>query len=166
LPLRAAGEFAQAREQVEKTLKMSGQPVKQGSMPHDHDLYMILTDAAVQLRDVQAIKQFTSLLEELAVRDEHHLYLAIARRAWGVAYLLSGEYDQAEASLGLAYEHFVTMGAHWQVGRTLVELAELDLARSDQEAARRHYLLAQEAFQAIAARPDLERTKAALEVLG
>jgi hypothetical protein len=32
--------------------------------------------------------------------------------------------------------------------------------------ARQHYLLAQESFQAIGARPDLERTQAALEALG
>jgi hypothetical protein len=166
MPLRAAGEFAQVSEQIEKTLKMSGQPVKQGSMPHDHDLYMILTEAAVQLDDSQAIQKYSPLLEELAERDDHQLYLAIARRARGVACRLSFEFDQAEFNLVLANELFKKLGTNWQVGRTLIELAELDLARSDQAAARQHYLLAQESFQAVKAHPDLERTSATLENLG
>ena len=62
-------------------------------------------------------------------------------------------------------ELFQGMQAGWQVGRTLGELAQLDLARSDSEAAREHFTRALAAFEALGAAPDAERTRQALAAI-
>src|SRR6185436_19974549 len=103
---------------MERALKMSGQPVKRGTMAHDHDVYMLLTEAAVQRRDADAMRHYLPRLEELAVRDGHRLYLAIAQRAWGVADFLAEEHAGAEVHLNQALELFDELKTHWQIGRT------------------------------------------------
>jgi tetratricopeptide (TPR) repeat protein len=134
-------------------------------MAHEHDVYMLLSDAAVQRHDETAIRQYTPKLEELAIRDSHRLYIAIAQRAWGVAHRLAGEHAEAESRLNKALDLFSELGTRWQIGRTLIELAELDLARSDRAGARNYFSQALEAFEKLKASPDIERTRAALQAL-
>jgi len=131
-------------------------------MAHEHAVCMMLVDAATMAADEAILGRYAPKLEELAQRDGHLPYLAVAHRALGVAHRLAGEHEQAEARLLRALELFERMGAGWQAGRTLAELAELDLARSDSGAALGHYNQALEAFEALGAAPDAERTRQAL----
>ena len=151
---------------MEKAGERSGQPVKRGTMAHEHELYMLLTESAVQRRDTMDLRIHAARLEELAERDNHRLYLAIAQRAWGVAYRLDGEYSKAEERLNQALKLFSDLKTLWQAGRTLVELAELDLSRSDQEGARDHYSQAIKAFESMKALPEVERLRVALKAIG
>lgn len=142
---------------------LDGQPVKRGTMAHDHIVYMMLSDAAAQAHDVAGLYLYTPLLEELALRDDHQPYLAVAHRAWAVAFLLEGRYGEAETRLQQALEIFESMGARWQHGRTLSVMAELCLAQSDPGAAREHWAAALAEFEAIGAAPDAERARAAMD---
>jgi tetratricopeptide (TPR) repeat protein len=163
--LQAKGEFALLHQNLTMALDRSGQPVKRGTMAHDHHLYMLLADTAAQRRDEIALRQYTPRLEELAIRDSHPLYLGIAHRAWGITHRLADEHDEAAGRLAQALELFRGLGARWQIGRTLFDLGELDLARGEKDRARNYFSLALEAFEAMKAMPDMDRTRAALETL-
>jgi len=148
---------------METALETAGQPVNWGTMAHEHDTFAVLADTAMQQHDAAALRQYTPRLEELATRDGHKLYLAIAYRAWGVAHRLAGEHAEAEARLNQALELFEELEARWQIGRTLAELGELALAQSNTDAARDYFSRALVAFEALQAVPDMERTREALE---
>jgi tetratricopeptide (TPR) repeat protein len=165
LPLQAQGEFALVKEKLEMALDLPGQPVKRGTMAHQHIIYMMLADSAGQLRDAAALPRYAARLEELARRDGHQPYLAVAQRAWGIAHRLNKEYAQAQARLTEALDHFEERGARWQTGRTLLEMAELALAQADATAAHDHFSRALAEFEALGARPDAERTRTALQEL-
>jgi tetratricopeptide (TPR) repeat protein len=152
-------------EKMKTALGRSGQPVKRGTMAHDHDVYMLLADSAAQMRNADAIYEYASRLEELAIRDNHRPYLAIAHRAWGVAHLLANELDEAETSLGKALAAFEDLGTCWQIGRTRMVFAELELARFNRSTARDHYLGAIAEFEQSKCGPDLERARKALEAV-
>ena len=143
-------------------LERAGQPVKRGSMAHDHELYMTLTDTAAQTRDLLGLQEYTPKLEELARRDGHTLYLGIAERAHGVAHRLTGDYDSAYTHFQRAVELFTELGTRWQLARTLSELGELAMARGNVDAARENYARALEHFETLGALPDVERTRALL----
>ena len=144
----------------------AGQPVNFGTMAHDHEIYMILADTAVEMRDSSGLYKYAPLLEELANRDKHKLYLAIAHRAYGVAHRLEGKHAEAETQLKQALELFTKLGARWQIGRTLFELGELKLPQSEEKAkAIEYYSQALGSFQEIQALPNAERTRAALNSL-
>lgn len=134
-------------------------------MAHEHIVYSMLADAAAMAADEAGLRQYAPILEQLAGRDEHLPFLAVAHRAWGVAHRLAGEHDQAEARLQQASDLFQQMGAAWQVGRTQCELAELSLARSDRAAAIEHLHQALAAFEAQGAGPDIERTERLLAAI-
>ncbi len=134
-------------------------------MAHDHHMYMLLADGAARQYDLDGLLRFTPRLEELAVRDEHRLYLGIAHRAWGVAHRLSGEYDRASERLDQAQGAFRGLGTRWQIGRTLFEMGEVELARGEKSSARNHFALALEAFEGMKAKPDAEQARAALDRL-
>jgi hypothetical protein len=140
--------------------------MKRGTMPHDHHVYMLLADAAAERRDLARLREYTPKLEALAERDGHLLYRGIAHRAHGVASRLSGETADAESHLNQALALFAEVGAHWQIGRTLAELAEVDLVRVDRAAARDHLTRAVAEFEALGAGPDGARARAALGVVG
>jgi tetratricopeptide (TPR) repeat protein len=165
LPLQAQGEFALVREELESALALPGQPVKRGTMAHKHIVYMMIADAAAQSRDLEALTRYASLLEELALRDEHLPYLAVAHRSWGVAHRLNKAYDRATARLTKALALFEDLEARWQTGRTLLELGELALAQADQAGARDYYGRALTAFEAMGASPDVQKTREALKAL-
>ena len=144
----------------------AGQPVNFGTMAHDHEIYMTLADTAVEMRDSSALHKYAPHLEELADRDKHKLYLAIAHRAYGVAHRLEGKHADAETRLKQALELFTKLGTRWQIGRTLFELGELKLAQSGEKAkAIEYYSQALGSFQEIQAMTNAERTRAALNSL-
>jgi hypothetical protein len=147
---------------METARGLSGQPIRNGTMAHDHDLYMLLTEAAFERQDPESLRRYALRLEELAMRDGHQLYLAIAQRALGAAFWLSGEMELAEARLERALELFRQLDTSWQLGRTHHLAGEVHLANSYRDEARRHFELALEAFEAMKAVPDLERTRAVL----
>jgi hypothetical protein len=147
---------------METALGRPGQPVKRGTMAHDHDVYMLLADSAAQQRNPDALRRYAPRLEELALRDNHQPYLAVAHRAWGVAHRLEDALDTAETRLNKALASFEALGMRWQTGRTLAELAELELARSNPPRARDYYLRAIAAFEQLKCGPDLERSRSAL----
>ncbi len=132
-------------------------------MAHEHIVYMMLTDSAAQASDPIAIRRYVPQLQALAERDGHQSYLAVAHRAWGVVHRLEGDYTEAEGRLSQALAVFEERGALWQIGRTLYEMAKLDLARSDLDAAFDHFSRAQAEFEAVGAKPDVERTRTAFE---
>lgn len=165
MPLQAQGEFAQVKEKLESALELSGQPVKRGTMAHRHIVTMMLADSAARLRDAATLPRYAAQLEELALRDGHRPYLAIAHRAWGVTHRLNEEYVEAETRLTQALALFGEMEAQWQIGRTLVETAELALAQSDEAGARDHYSRALQAFELVGAMPDIEGTRNAIGLL-
>ncbi len=132
-------------------------------MAHKHIVYMMLVDAAVIARDVPTILQYAPLLEELAIKDDHQPYLAIAHRAFGIAHRLTGEYDQSEERLLKALNIFESLGAPWQIGRTLAELGELAVARNQNDTSQEFFRGALKAFEEIKAVPEIEKTKAAID---
>jgi tetratricopeptide (TPR) repeat protein len=163
--LQAKGEFALLNQNLTTAQYKPGQPVKNGTMAHDHHLYMLLADAATQQRDENALRQYALRLEELAIRDSHTLYLGIAHRAWGVAHRLANEHDKASKRLTQALELFSGLDTRWQIGRTLFEMGELEAARGEKDSAQDHFSRAQEAFEAMKAMPNVEQTRRALESL-
>ena len=134
-------------------------------MAHDHEVYMTLVEAAVELRDAAALTQYTPLLEELARRDGHKLYLGIAQRAWGVAQGLAGAYPEAEARLKEALVLFRELGTGWQIGRTLFEMGKIAQNRLDHAAACDYFEAALAEFEALGAMPDVQRTHLELETI-
>jgi tetratricopeptide (TPR) repeat protein len=147
---------------MEQAVNKAGQPVKRGTMAHDHDVAMLLAESAIQRRDGGELLRRAARLEELAGRDGHRFYLAIAQRARGVAHHLADELDEAEALLNQALESFAEMEARWQAGRTFYELGDLAMSRTDLSGARQNYEKALAAFESLAARPDAERARRAL----
>jgi hypothetical protein len=148
---------------LEQALDLAGQPVKRGTMAHDHHVYMLLADSAASRRDVTALATYAPRLADLAERDDHRLYRAIANRAQGVADRLAGSLDSSEAHLNLALGEFTQLQTGWQIGRTECELAEVAQARGDRTAARQHLERALASFETLQATPDAERMRAALE---
>ena len=115
-PLTAEGEFVLVREHLETALQ---QPSIGWIAFGDHELLNLLVDVAAQQRDLIALQKFIPLSEELALRLGHRLNQAIAHRAWGVMYRLTGQYSEAETRLNQALEIFQQTDSRWQVGRTL-----------------------------------------------
>jgi hypothetical protein len=75
-------------------------------MAHQHIVYMMMTDAAARAEDAVRIREYAPKLEELATRDDHRPYLAVAHRALGVAHRLAGEPVRAVERLNQAVEIF------------------------------------------------------------
>ncbi len=155
----AEGEFVLVRQHLEEALKLTGEWVG------DHDLYVMLADAAAQQGDKDALRQYASLAEEAAARYDHKVYQAIAHRAWGVAHRLAGEHAESEARFDQALALFQALDTRWQIGRTLFELGELARARMDSAAARDYFSKALAEFERLGAAPDAARTRATLESL-
>ena len=159
----AEGEFALVRQHLEAS---KSKPLSYRSLGlNDHDLYAMLVDAAVQQRDMSALREYVPLAEALAERHGHTLYRAIAQRAWGVLHYLAGDNDQALVSLNAALDIFRALDTQWQLGRTHVELGELARACGDVDAARRHLTEALAAFESLGGLPDVRRTRAAQQAL-
>jgi hypothetical protein len=165
LPLAAKGEFAHVKSNLETALDKSGQPVRRGTMAHDHHVYMLLAEAAAQQRDPAGLAAYVPPLAALAERDGHRLYQGIAARAQAVAHHLAGDDAAAAAAFDHALALFEALGTPWQLGRTLAERAALAQTAGDAAAARHDLTRAQAAFELLHALPDLERIQAALSGL-
>lgn len=152
----AEGEFAQLKHHLEEALTQRAEWVG------DHDLYAILAAAAVQQRDITALRQYALLAEETATRYGHTLYQANAHRAWGVLHLLVGEYAPAETRLNQALQIFQNLEAHWQAGRTLYDLGELARLQNNAAQAHTHFSQALALFESLGAAPDAARTRQTL----
>lgn len=160
----AEGEFALVKRHLEAALKKRP-GLTRTALDNENQGYAMLADLAVQQRDEAALRHYAPLAEELARRDGHKLYQAIAHRAWGVAHRLAGEYAEAEARLKQALQLFEGLETRWQIGRTLRELGELAQAQGDIAAARDYFSRALAAFEAMQAAPDMARIRATLELL-
>lgn len=163
--MQAQGEFALIDKRLEPALGLSGQPVKRGTMAHEHIVYMMLVDSAAMAGAEAAIRKYAPLLQSLAERDDHRPYLAVAQRAWGIAHRIAGEYDEAERCLKSALALFGELETHWQIGRTLFEMGELERTRSNTELAEDYFTQALGAFERIKAGPYINRTRAAMRQL-
>ena len=142
---------------------LSGQPVKRGTMAHEHIVYMMLVDSAAIARDQNTILKYAPLLEKLATRDDHRPYMAIMHRARGIAHQLSMEYNHAESRLKQALDIFEELDTPWQRGRTLYELCVLAQDRGNLDNSRDLFVQALQEFERLGATADVVRTKAALE---
>lgn len=165
MPLGAEGEFALVQEQLQAALSRAGQPVKRGSMAHEHDVLSLLVEAALRLANVAGLEEYLPRLEQLALRDNHRLYLPVARRARGIVHRMAARHEQARADLNAALEQFTEQGMRWQAGRTLLELGELERASGSETGARASYTRALAQFEALGAKPDLARCQALLAAL-
>lgn len=158
----AEGEFALVSKRLEASLDLSGQPVKRGTMAHEHIVYMMLVDSAAVTGDVSGIDRFAPELEALAARDRHQPYLGIAARSRGVSHRLRGDIPAAEKSLQMALAIFEDAGLDWQAGRTLTELGLLEAGRGAQAEADLYYNRAMDIFERIQAKPAFEHARDAM----
>lgn len=131
-------------------------------MAHEHIVYMMLVEAAVAAGDLQEIERLAPKLEELAERDGHRPYLAVAARARGAVRRMRGEFENSEAALNAALEVFEEMAMDWQAGRTLTELGTLEACRNNQDAAEVYFNRAMDIFERLRAKPAFERAREAL----
>lgn len=153
-------------QSLQEGFEKQGQPVNFGTMAHDHEMYLSLADTAMELRDEASIKKYAPLLEGLAKRDNHKLYLAIAHRAQGVALHLTGKPAEAETRLTQSLALFKELGARWQTARTLFELGELNAAQPRKKTkAREFFSQALAIFDEVQALPYADRTRARLDSL-
>lgn len=163
--MKAQGEFAQVENELSTVLELPGQPVKRGTMAHQHIVYMMLTDSAAQAEDLGRLQLYAPKLEELAIRDDHQPYLAITHRSIGVAHRLAGEHIEAVTRLNQAMEIFTALDMGWQIGRTYFEMGEVARSLSEVERAKGYYNQALAVFEKMKATPYLERTRASLGAL-
>lgn len=134
-------------------------------MAHDHDMYMMLVESARELEDQSTLEKFTPLLEELAERDDHQLYLAIAKRAWGALHRLRGEFEASENCLQEAMGLFTKLDTRWQCGRTQFEMGKSAQSRGEISAANKAFAEGLKYFEELGAKPDQARVLNALELI-
>jgi tetratricopeptide (TPR) repeat protein len=155
----AEGEFALVQKYLEIAIN------KTAAWVGEHDIYAMLADVAAQQRDDTSLQKYAPLAEEFASRYDHQLYQAIAHRAWGVMYRLTGQYAESKIRLEQASKIFRKMNTRWQIGRTLFELGELSISRADVSTARDHFTRALSAFETLGALPDAARTREKLKLM-
>ena len=153
------------KQKLEAAIGKEGQPVSWGTMAHDHDMYMMLVDSAREIEDLSTLEKYTPLLEELAERDGHQLYLAIAKRAWGALHRLRGEFEASENYLQEAKDIFKKLDTRWQSGRTQFELGKLAQSRGEISAANKAFAEGLKYFEELGAKPDQGRVLKALELI-
>ncbi|MFV2044802.1 MAG: hypothetical protein ACC700_16400 [Anaerolineales bacterium] len=119
-------------------------------MVADLDMYAMAVDAAARAEDEDGLRRYLPLAEGAAERANHKLYVAVTRRARGVALRLAGEWDQAADQLTAAANEFRALDTRWQIGRTLLELADVEQSRGNIELARGHYSEAMGSFESLA----------------
>ena len=134
-------------------------------MASDPDMYVMAVEAAVQDHEAENLNKYLPLAEETSARLNHRLYQAIASRGRGVSHGMAGENDDAASHLAAALDDFRALDTPWQIGRTLIELGEVEQHRGNADLARGHYSEALAAFEGLGAAPDAERARDALESL-
>jgi hypothetical protein len=128
-------------------------------MPTKPEPYVLLANAAAEQRDESALREFAPVLQDLATRNGHKLYEAIAHRAWGVAHTITGEYAQAQARVEQALALLLGIDARWQIGRTLYEFGDLAARQDDLPSARTYFSQALAHYEELRAAPYIERTR-------
>lgn len=161
-PLSAEGEFALLKDHLEIALS---QPSIGWIAFGDHELYILLADAAARQRDEAALAQYLPLAEASAIRYEHRLFQAIAHRSRGVAHHLAGEFPEAEFQLNQALDSFTAMEMRYQLGRTLYELGALAVTQLQADVARGRFTRSFEEFRSLEAVTDMVLVRAALDRL-
>ncbi|MFQ5942193.1 MAG: hypothetical protein ACE5JF_01440 [Anaerolineales bacterium] len=139
---------------------------ERGSMAADLDLHVMAVDAAARARDREHLNELVPISEEAAKRANHELYIAVARRARGIKHRIDGEIDQAADQLSGAADEFRALDTPWQIGRTLLELGEVERDRGHTDRAKEYLSEAIEAFVGLGAVPYEERARSALESIG
>lgn len=134
-------------------------------MAADLDMYAMAVDAAARAEDEDGLSRYLSLAEGAAQRADHKLYIAVARRARGVAHRIAGEWDLAAGPLKAATDEFRALDTKWQIGRTLLELGEVERGRENSGVSMEHFAEALSAFETLGADPDAHLARAALESL-
>lgn len=147
------------KKHLEDAFAKSNAPLKWGSMPTEPELYVLLTDSATEQRDESALREFAPILQELATRNGHKLYEAIAHRAWGVAHMLAGEYTQAQDRLEQSLTLLRAIDTRWQIGRTLYEFGELASRQDDRPSAHAYFSQALSYFEELRAAPYVDATQ-------
>jgi len=158
------GEFAPVKERLEPALQLSGQPVKRGTMAHEHIVYMMLVDSAASMEDADSVNKYVPRLIELAIRDNHKPYLAIGYRASGIAFRIAGDHHQADEHFQEALKIFTDLEMPWQAGRTLSEMGKLARLQGDVELSKKMFTKALQAFEKIQAKSDSMKLQKALEI--
>lgn len=134
-------------------------------MASDHDMYAIGIDAAVRADNPDKLRAYLAMAGTSEGMNKHRLYHAIAARGEGVSSKLAGDHDAASDQLEIALQGFRELETSWQIGRTLLELGEVEGAREHPEAASVHFTEALGVFEALGAIPDADRARNALESL-
>ena len=134
-------------------------------MASDPDMYVMAVEAAVLAQDSEILNKYLPLAEKTVARINHPLYQAIVSRARGVSHRLAGENDDAAIHLAGALDDFQILDTPWQIGRTLLELGEVERHRGNNDTARGKYSEALAAFESIGAAPNADRARNALEAL-
>lgn len=159
--MKAEGEFAQVAEYLKGGMSTASGLLEIG----DNDLITMLTDMAAEQDNLEYLNEFAPQAEDLAKQLDHRLYKAIAARAMGVKYRLDKEYKQAENRLTKAMEIFEESETAWQLGRTHYEFGQLYAAQDQPKEAKKHYEQAIARYESLGARPNIERTQAALKAM-
>jgi hypothetical protein len=165
LPRQAEGEFALVGEHLAKAISRPTDPVRWGSAMTDLDFHIMCAEAAADTGDPAGLAEHAPAAEVGAERLGHRLYTGIAHRTQGVALLLAGRPAEAVDRHSRALEVFAGLGTRWQLGRAFVARAEAHGAGRDFAAARADYTRALEAFEAVGAQPDAERTRQTIQHL-
>ena len=139
--MKAAGEFAQTNQILEKALRHTSEWVG------DHDIYAVLVDMAADRREQEELWRLAPLADESARRYNHQLYIGVALRSWGVLHLLQKEYEQADTRFKQAADIFEKLGTKWQLGKTYTAWGELARERGQESIASALLQKAKSAFR-------------------
>ncbi len=138
---------------------------QRAAIASDQDIYALAVESAVRAHDADNLNRYLPLAEETSAKINHPLYQAIALRGRGVSHGLAGEKADAADSLAAALDDFRALDTPWQIGRTLLELGEVELGRGNTDLAGEHYSEALTALEGLGAAPDAERARTALKSL-
>ena len=126
-------------------------------------MYSLRVDTAVIEEDLEALKEYSPWFEKEAKRHDHKFFQAVALRANAVANRLGGKYKPALEQLEKAEVIFQEFETNWQLGRTHYEFGQLYALQNDSKNAVSHFDSAIQFFDGMGAKPDLEKTEAALK---
>lgn len=138
---------------------------ERGAMASDPDMLAIGIEAAVRANDPEKLGDYLTTASASDGMAKHPLYNAITARGIGVAKKLSGNNAEAANFLHSALADFQELDTSWQIGRTLLELGEVERSLGNADQAREHFSDAVSAFESLGANPDTERARAGLELM-
>lgn len=159
--MKAEGEFAQVAEYLKGGMSTAAGLLEIG----DYDLITMLADIAAEHDELDYLNEYALQAENFAKQLDHRLYQAISHRSMGVKHRLDSDYKQAENRLTKAMEIFEDLETTWQLGRTHYEFGQLYAAQDKPKEARKHYEQAIKRYESMGARPNIERTQAALKAI-